>query len=196
MALTTVAYRHNGENKFAIEGSSYIAGAAVQWLRDNLNIFESASEVETFSNKINNNEGMENVCFYPYFTGIGSPHWKPEALASILGMSRDTNKNHLSRACLESIALTIDDLLRAMEKDTGIEIKNLRVDGGAVVNNLLNNLQSSFSKVIVDRPMVIETTAFGAVLASAVGSNMIDISSVKEYSIIEKSFSPSAEEYY
>ena len=194
--LTTVAYRHNGENIYAIEGSSYIAGAAVQWLRDNLNILESASEVENFSNKINNNEGMENLCFYPYFTGIGSPHWKPEALASIVGMSRDTNKYHLSLACLESIALTIDDLLRAMEKDTGIEIKNLRVDGGAVVNNLLNTLQSSFSKVIVERPMVIETTAFGAVLAALVGSNIITINSVKEYSIIEKSFSPSEEEYY
>ena len=194
--LTTIAYRHNGENKYAIEGSSYIAGAAVQWLRDNLDILESASEIETFSNNISNNEGMENLCFYPYFTGIGSPHWKPEALASIIGMSRDTNKYHLSRACLESIALTIDDLLKAMEKDTQIKIQHLRVDGGAVVNNLLNNLQSSFSKVKVDRPKVIETTAFGAILASAVGTNIIDIDCIKEYSIIDESFSPSPDKYY
>ena len=108
-------------------------------------------------------KGWKTYVFIHLFYRNRSPHWKPEALASILGMSRDTNKNHLSLACLESIALTIDDLLGAMEKDTGIEIKNLRVDGGAVVNNLLNNLQSSFSKVIVERPMVIETTAFGAV---------------------------------
>jgi glycerol kinase len=194
--LTTVAFKHQGKPCYAIEGSSYIAGAAVQWLRDNLNIFNSASEIEEFSKKISNFEGMENLCFYPYFTGIGSPHWKPEALASILGISRDTSKYHISLSCLESIALTIDDLIKAMEKDTQLEINKLRVDGGAVVNNLLNTLQASFSNLIVERPSVIETTAFGAILAAAVGMNLIDMNSVKNSSTIESTFSPVDSKYF
>ena len=116
-------------------------------------------------------------------------HWnwqsilETEVTASIQGITRDTNKNHLSLACLESIALTIDDLIRAMEKDSSNQIKTLRVDGGAVANNTLNQLQASFSDVKVERPEVIETTALGAALASAIGNNKIDIQDVKRFSM-------------
>ena len=194
--LTTVAYSTDTSTTYAIEGSSYIAGAAVQWLRDNLGIINSAPEVEQLALKINNLDEMKNLCFYPYFTGIGSPYWKSEATASIQGITRDTNKNHLSLACLESIALTIDDLIRAMEKDSSNQIKTLRVDGGAVANNTLNQLQASFSDVTVERPEVIETTALGAALASAIGNNKIDIQDVKRFSRVEKRFEPTNEKYF
>ena len=139
---------------------------------------------------------MKNICFYPYFTGVGSPFWKPNALASIQGISRDTNNIHITRACLESIALTIDDLLKAMEKDAGEEIKSLRVDGGAVTNNLLNQMQSNFSRLTVQKPEVIETTAFGAALACALGLEKISIDDVKNFSKVEKEFLEENISYY
>ena len=194
--LTTVAYSKNGNAQYAIEGSSYIAGAAIQWLRDNLNIISSAKESELLANKVSNLSEMKNICFYPYFTGVGSPFWKPNALASIQGISRDTNNNHITRACLESIALTIDDLLKAMEKDAGEEIKSLRVDGGAVTNNLLNQMQSNFSRLTVQKPEVIETTAFGAALACALGLEKISIDDIKSFSKVEKEFLEEDISYY
>ncbi len=194
--LTTVAYSKNGKPQYAIEGSSYIAGAAIQWLRDNLNIISSAKESESLSGDISDLNEMKNICFYPYFTGIGSPFWKPNALASIQGISRDTNSKHITRACLESIALTIDDLLKAMEKDADEEIKTLRVDGGAVTNKLLNQMQSNFSKLIVQKPEVIETTAFGAALACALGLEKINLEDVKSFSKVEKEYFADDTNYY
>ena len=135
--LSTSAYSHQGKQHYALEGSSYIAGAAVQWLRDNLKIISSAPEIEEHAKKVLDNENVKNICFYPYFTGLGSPYWNSEALASIVGLSRDSSIPEICRAVLEGISLTIDDLVNAMKEDYGKEINSLRVDGGAVANNLL-----------------------------------------------------------
>ncbi len=171
--LTTVAYKENGTTYYALEGSTYICGAAVQWLRDNMGIIENSSDIEELAKKVKNLDEMEHVMFLPFFTGIGSPHWSSDAKAAILGLTRDTGKEHIARACLDGMALSINDLLQAMALDIGCEIKTLKVDGGAVINELLMNIQSTISNVEIIRPRVIETTAYGAALASAIGAGLI-----------------------
>lgn len=178
--LTTVAYKFNDKHFYALEGSSYIAGAAVQWLRDNLSIIEDAKDSETLALEVKNLEEMENLLFLPFFTGIGSPHWVSNAQATITGITRDTNKSHIARACLDGICLSINDLISAMEKDIEKEIKYLNVDGGAVENNLLMNIQASISNIEIIRPEVIETTAYGAALAAAIGIDIIKIEDLKD----------------
>ncbi len=173
--LTTVQYRYHGKTIYALEGSSYIAGAAVQWLRDNLKIISKSSEIEPLALKIKNLDEMKNILFFPFFSGIGSPFWNAEAKAAIVGLTRDSNQSHIAYACLEGIALSIDDLLGAMKADTGLVIKTLKVDGGAVENQLLMQLQSSISETIIIRPKIIETTAYGAALAAAVGAGLVEL---------------------
>ncbi|MBT6325492.1 MAG: glycerol kinase, partial [Bdellovibrionales bacterium] len=177
--LSTVAYMENGKCVYALEGSSYIAGAAVQWLRDNLKIIETAPQVEALANEVTDLNEMKNILFLPFFTGIGSPHWVAEANAAILGITRGTSNSHLARACLEGIALSINDLINAIKIDTGLEINELKVDGGAVQNNLLMEIQADLSQLIIQRPQIIETTAYGATLAAAVGLKLITISEIK-----------------
>lgn len=172
--LTTVAYKENGTTYYALEGSTYICGAAVQWLRDNMKMVKTSSEIEELAKKVKDLDEMEHVMFLPFFTGIGSPHWSTDAKAAILGLTRDTGREHIARACLDGMALSINDLLQAMALDTGSEIETLKVDGGAVVNELLMNIQSTVSNVEIIRPKVIETTAYGAALASAIGAGIID----------------------
>jgi glycerol kinase len=179
--LTTVGYRYQGKTSYCLEGSSFIAGAAVQWLRDGLKMISSASEIEGLAKEVSNMDEMENVLFLPFFTGIGSPYWVSSATGSILGLTRDTNKSHIARACLEGIALSINDLIKAMKKDAIIEIEQLAVDGGAVSNDLLMNIQASVSDLRIIRPKNIETTAYGATLASAIGLGLINIENVKDY---------------
>ncbi|MGZ3809778.1 MAG: FGGY family carbohydrate kinase, partial [Bacteriovorax sp.] len=144
--LTTVEYRYKGKACYALEGSSYIAGAAVQWLRDNLKIISKSSEVESLALEVKNLDELKNILFFPFFSGIGSPYWNAEAKASIVGLTRDSNRAHIAFACLEGIALSINDLLMAMRHDTGLAIETLKVDGGAVENNLLMQLQASISE--------------------------------------------------
>ena len=136
--LTTVAYRDGNQLFYALEGSSYIAGAAVQWLRDNLKSIKSAPEVESLAKNVTNTKEMENILFLPFFTGIGSPHWISDAKAAIVGLTRDTENKHIARACLEGVALSINDLISSMEKDFGQKISSLKVDGGACSNNFLS----------------------------------------------------------
>lgn len=112
---------------------------------------------------------MKNILFFPFFTGIGSPYWKAEATASIVGLTRDSSKSHIARACLDGIALSINDLIEAMESDTGIKPSSLKVDGGAVNNNLLMEIQATVCSLSIVRPQVIETTAYGAALGAAIG---------------------------
>ena len=188
--LSTVAYKKDNQLFYALEGSCYIAGAAVQWLRDNCQFFEKSSNIESLASNITNLEEMQNILFLPFFTGLGSPYWKPEATGAILGLTRDTNQNHISRACLEGIALSINDLINAMKSDAQIPLKKLKVDGGAVANNLLMDIQASLSNLEIIRPEVIETTAYGAALASAVGNNQIDFESISKLWKEEKVFSP------
>lgn len=190
--LTTVAFQHQGQRTFALEGSCYIAGAAVQWLRDELKIIESSSEIEALAKSIPQNQ-MQNILFLPFFTGMGTPHWKSEAKGAIVGLTRDTGRNHIAAACLEGIAFSINDLFGAMEKDSGEKIKSINVDGGAVSNNFLMELQASVSHCEIIRPEIIETTAYGAALAAAVGINTLGLNDLKKFWREDKRFVPQKE---
>jgi glycerol kinase len=157
--LTTVAWKIGDEVTYALEGSIFIAGAAVQWLRDQLGIIKSAPEIETLAKTVDDNGG---VYFVPALTGLGAPHWDQYARGTIVGLTRGSNKGHIARAALEGIAFQVMDVLKSMEADSGIEILELRVDGGASANNLLIQFQSETLKSPVIRPKQIETTALGA----------------------------------
>lgn len=192
--LTTIAYRSRGLNIYALEGSSYIAGAAVQWLRDNLGIIKSSSEVESLALKVKSPEEMINVLFLPFFTGIGSPYWEANAKAAIIGLTRDTNSSHIARACLEGIALSINDLVNAMAQDAGVKVSSLKVDGGAAENNLLLSIQATIADCEIVRPRIIETTALGAALASAVGTEALGINSITKLWKKDRSFHPTEDD--
>ena len=157
--LTTVAWRIGDRTEYALEGSIFIAGAVVQWLRDGLEFFRSAPEIEAMAAIVEDTGGVYLV---PAFAGLGAPHWDPHARGTIVGLTRGTQKAHLARAALEGIALQVMDVLKAMEGDAGIKLKELRVDGGASANDLLMQLQADLLNVPVIRPKVLETTALGA----------------------------------
>ena len=157
--LTTVAWRIGNQTEYALEGSVFIAGAAVQWLRDGLGLIRSAAEIEALAAGVPDNGGVYLV---PAFTGLGAPHWDAYARGLIAGLSRGTTAAHLARATLESIAHQVADVLDAMRSDTGLRLRELRVDGGACVNNLLMQFQADLLGVPVVRPQVAETTALGA----------------------------------
>jgi len=157
--LTTVAWRIGKRTEYALEGSIFIAGAVVQWLRDGLGIINSSSEVEALAAQVTDPDGVYLV---PAFAGLGAPHWDQYARGLIAGVTRGTTAAHIARAALEGIAFQVADVLRAMEADAHIKLKELRVDGGASANNLLMQFQSSLLGVPVVRPKVTETTALGA----------------------------------
>lgn len=157
--LTTVAWKIGNRTEYALEGSVFIAGAVVQWLRDGLGIIQSASDIEKLARSVKDNGGVYLV---PAFAGLGAPHWDQYARGSISGLTRGTTAGHLARAALEGIAFQVADILVAMQKDSRIRLKELRVDGGACANNLLMQFQSDLLGVPVVRPKVRETTALGA----------------------------------
>lgn len=157
--LTTVAYSAAGKTEYALEGSVFIAGAAVQWLRDGLGLVESAAEIESLAQSVEDNGG---VYFVPAFAGLGAPHWDPYARGTIAGLTRGSTAGHLARAALEGIAYQVAEVLDAMEADAGTAVAELRVDGGAAANNLLLQFQADLLNVPVVRPKVLETTALGA----------------------------------
>ena len=157
--LTTIAWKINNRVDYALEGSIFIAGAVVQWLRDGLQLIRSSQEIEPLASQTMETDGVYIV---PAFAGLGAPHWNQYARGSIFGMTRGTTNAHLARAALESIAYQTYDVLKAMEADSGISIKELRVDGGATSNNLLMQFQSDILQVPVVRPKIYETTALGA----------------------------------
>ena len=174
--LTTVAWRIGSRTEYALEGSIFIAGAVVQWLRDGLEIIRAAPDVEALAASVPHTDG---VYFVPAFAGLGAPHWDQYARGTIVGLTRGTTKAHIARAALESIALQVMDVLKAMEADAKIKLKELRVDGGASANNLLMQLQADLLGVPVVRPRVSETTALGAAylagLAVGYWKNQADI---------------------
>ncbi len=174
--LTTVAWRINGRTEYALEGSVFIAGAAIQWLRDGLGIIKHSADVEALAASVPDTGGVYLV---PAFAGLGAPHWDAYARGTVVGMTRGTTAAHIARAALEGIALQVMDILKAMEADAGIKLKELRVDGGACVNNLLMQLQCDLLGVSVVRPKVNETTALGAAclagLAVGFWKNVADI---------------------
>ena len=157
--LTTVAWKVNGVTNYALEGSVFIAGAVVQWLRDGLKIIRKASDVESLAAEVETSGGVYIV---PAFAGLGAPYWNQHARGTIVGITRGTTGAHFARAALDSIAYQTMDVLKAMEADAGIAIKELRVDGGATANNLLMQFQSDLLNTKVIRPKVVETTALGA----------------------------------
>jgi glycerol kinase len=157
--LTTVAWKIGNKTHYALEGSIFIAGAVVQWLRDGLGLFRSSAEVEKLAARVPDTGGVYLV---PAFTGLGAPHWDAYARGTIIGITRGTDKAHIARAALEGIAYQVSDVLRAMEADSGLKLRQLRVDGGASLNNLLMQFQSDLLRVPVIRPVVSETTALGA----------------------------------
>ncbi len=159
--LTTIAWGLDGKVNYALEGSVFIAGAAIQWLRDEVKILDSASDSEYYANKVADNGGVYVV---PAFAGLGAPYWDMYARGAILGLTRGSNKAHIIRAALESLAYQTRDVLTAMEKDAGLRLKTLRVDGGASANNFLMQFQSDMLNVTVSRPNVLETTALGTAL--------------------------------
>lgn len=188
--LTTVAYKKDGKIFYALEGSSYIAGAAVQWLRDNLKIIKSSPDIEPLARKVKNLEEVKNILFLPFFTGIGSPHWKSDATCSLVGLTRGADQSHIARACLEGIALSINDIIKVMKKDSNINLKKINVDGGACANDLLCEIQASLSSVEILRPTIIETTSFGVALGCLIYLKKITIEDIKENWSLEKSFTP------
>jgi len=157
--LSTVAWKIGKETEYALEGSVFIAGAVTQWLRDGLGIIGKSSDIEPLARQVEDNGGVYLV---PAFAGLGAPHWDPYARGTIVGLTRGTQAGHIARAALEGIAYQVVDIVRAMEKDAGVPVKELRVDGGASLNGLLMQFQSDLMGVPVLRPKVAETTALGA----------------------------------
>ncbi len=164
--LTTTAWKIGDETQYALEGSIFIAGAVVQWLRDGLGLIKSSAEVEALAATVPDSGGVYMV---PAFAGLGAPHWDAYARGTIVGLTRGSNRAHIARAALESIAFQVADVLRAMEADSGLKLKQLRVDGGASLNDLLMQFQSDLLGVNVVRPEVSETTALGAAYLAGLG---------------------------
>ncbi len=190
--LTTIAVGIDGKVEYALEGSVFIGGAVIQWLRDELRMVKTAQETEKYATAVEDNNGVYLV---PAFVGIGAPYWDSYARGTILGLTRGAKKEHIIRAALESMAYQTHDVLKAMEEDSGIELKALKVDGGACQNNFLMQFQSDILGVQVDRPEVVETTALGAAyLAGLAVGYWKDRNEVSQNWAISKSFDPAMED--
>jgi glycerol kinase len=186
--LTTVAWKINGRIQYAFEGSIFIAGAVVQWLRDGLGIIRNSSEIEVLAKQVEDTDG---VYFVPAFAGLGAPYWNPDARGTIVGITRGTQAAHIARAAVESIAYQTMDVLKAMEADAGLPIKELRVDGGATANNLLMQFQADLLQCKVIRPEITETTALGAAyLAGLAVGFWKDTAEIAQWWKSEKEFIP------
>jgi len=190
--LTTIAWKVDGKVEYALEGSIFIAGAVVQWLRDELGIIRKSSDIEKLAASVDDNGGVYLV---PAFAGLGAPHWDQHARGTMVGITRGSSAAHIARAALEGIAYQTMDVLKAMEADSGIDIKELRVDGGATANNLLMQFQADILRSPVIRPKILETTALGAAylagLAVGYWESQDDISDQWQ---LEKEFTPSMPE--
>ncbi len=186
--LTTIGYQINGKVNYALEGSVFISGAAVQWLRDQLGIISSASEIEALAETVENNGG---ITFITAMAGLGAPYWDPHATASIIGITRGTEKGHIARATLEAIAMRTKEIVIAMQKDAGITFKSLKVDGGGSTNNLLMQIQSNLLDVNVIRPETTETTALGAAFFAGLSSGYWpSLESLSDIWKVNKEFNP------
>jgi len=186
--VTTLACDGSGGPVFALEGSIFIAGAAVQWLRDGLKILNSASESEVMARKVNDTAG---VYFVPAFVGLGAPYWDPDARGSIYGITRGTTQNHIVRAALESMCYQTKDVLESMLKDTGLQVQTLKVDGGAAKNDFLCQFQADVLGIDVIRPRCIESTSLGAAyLAGLAVGCWDDADALRRCSAVDRQFSP------
>ena len=184
--LTTVAWRLDDKIEYALEGSIYIGGALVQWLRDELGIIHSAAEIESLAQAVDDNGG---VVFVPAFTGLGAPYWDPYARGLICGLSRGANKHHIARAALEAIAHQVSDIVEIMGHNAGMPIQEIRVDGGACVNDLLMQIQADLSAVPTLRPKITETTALGAAYLAGLASGVWkDLGALQSHWQIDRRF--------
>ncbi len=190
--LSTVAWKVQKDVAYALEGSAFIAGAAVQWLRDGLGIIKNASEIEALAASVTASDG---VVFVPALSGLGTPHWDPNARGLISGITRGTTKAHLARATLEGIAHEVADLVTSMAADSGAPVTRMRVDGGAAANNLLMQFQSDMTGVSIERPRELESTARGAAMLAGVGIGLFaSISEASRMAKAERVFTPSMAE--
>lgn len=185
--VTTIAWGIDGKICYALEGSVFIAGAAIQWLRDKMKIIENAAETETIANEVPDSGG---VYFVPAFAGLGAPYWDMNARGVISGITGGITYKHIVRAALESMAYQTKDVLNAMETDSGIKIKNLNVDGGASSNNFMLQFQSDILGLEVSRPEIIESTALGAAFLAAIATGFCSISEISKKRKVQKSFLP------
>src|SRR5579864_8964169 len=186
--VTTAAWLIGGKMTYALEGSAFIAGAAVQWLRDGLGIIKSAKEIEALARRVPSSDG---VVFVPALAGLGAPHWDQDARGTITGLTRATTAAHLARATLEGIAFEVADLLDAMVRDAGRPLQRLRVDGGASENDLLMQFQADVANVVVERPSDIETTARGAAMLAGLGAGLFrKMDEVSRMSHVQTEFKP------
>jgi len=189
--LTTIGWQVNGEVNYALEGSIFIGGAIVQWLRDNVHFIEQSEEVEALANSVDDNGG---VYFVPGFVGLGAPHWDQYSTGLMIGLTRGTQKGHIARAALEALALQSMEVINTMALDSGINLKELRVDGGASANDLLMQIQSNVTGLEIVRPEIVETTAQGAAfLAGLAVGYWSDMDEIKAIWKADKQFSPSGE---
>jgi glycerol kinase len=186
--LTTAAWRIDGKSSYALEGSAFIAGAAVQWLRDGLEMISSAPEIEALAGSVDDSGG---VVFVPALTGLGAPHWNPEARGVIYGLTRGTTRGHIARAALEGIAFQNVDILTAMESDLGHPLTTLKVDGGACANNLLMQFQADVLGVPIVRPVMTDTTALGSALMAGLAVGVFsDLDAIKDTWQSDREFTP------
>jgi glycerol kinase len=189
--VTTIAWKLNGKVEYALEGSIFIAGAVVQWLRDELGLLRKSGDVEQLAASVENNNGVYLV---PAFAGLGAPYWQQQARGTVVGLTRGANSKHMARAALESIAFQTMDVLKAMEADASAPIEELRVDGGATVNNLLMQIQADVLGVRVVRPKVTETTAMGAAyLAGLAVGYWKSVDEINQQWSLDRTFNPSSE---
>lgn len=190
--ITTIAWGVDNKVEYALEGSIFVAGAAIQWLRDELKIIHDAADSEYFANKVKDSNGVYVV---PAFTGLGAPHWDMYARGAIVGLTRGTNRNHIIRATLESIAYQTKDVIEAMIEDSGINLTALKVDGGATANNFLMQFQSNILDVNIERPEITETTALGAAyLAGLAVGFWKSKGEISQYWSINRKFKPEMDE--
>jgi glycerol kinase len=186
--LTTIAWQLGDEVTYALEGSVFIAGAVVQWLRDELRLIRTAGEIESLAASVPDNGGVYLV---PAFAGLGAPYWEQHARGSLFGLTRGSNPGHIARAALESIAYQVYDVLKAMEADAGIPIRELRTDGGATVNNGLLQFQSDILRTRVLRPQITETTALGAAYLAGLAVHFWkNLDEIRDQWQVEKAFEP------
>ncbi len=189
--LTTIAWGIDNEIYYALEGSVFIAGAAVQWLRDGLNIIETAEETEFYANQVKEDC---SVYIVPAFSGLGAPYWNMDARGAIFGLTRDTGRNHLIKATLESLAYQSKDLINAMQEDSKVKLNSLKVDGGASANNYLMQFQADILNSVVERAEIIESTALGAAYFAGIGIGLWEKEDILKNRKIQKEFIPEMED--
>ena len=190
--LTTIAYQLNGKTTYATEGAIFVAGAAIQWLRDNLDFFSDAAESEKLALSVEDNN---DVYFIPAFTGLGAPYWNPHARAAITGLSRESTKAHITRAALEAQAFQTHDLIGAFENDTGFGITKLRIDGGLVNNAFVCQFLADILNCEIDVPQITETTALGAAYLAGLHVGLYkDLDDIARAWKLNKSYAPTMDD--